>query len=193
MLRATGAALLCCGLLAGGARGEDTRSVPVPGLDDMRIALPQAWSAVAEPPPGAVLMIHGPFEPSTTADDLAPRPVLALNAVELKPGQSIDDLALAATTNAQRMLADFALDTSGDIHRYLGGRRWSRLRFAFTMAQEPCEEELWIGVIGGHAIYIACSCVPSRFDAYESTFSEAIASLDASRAGLAPPPGSRRR
>lgn len=181
-------------LVLGGAAAaavEESTIAAVPGLGELGLTLPPAWHVVAPAPPGAVLVVAGPFEPSTMADVLTPRPVMALAVTVADGGETGSTLVTAALAECQRLLTDFALDPHADIQRTVGGRRWCCLRFSFSMAQQACLEELWLAVVptpeGARVVRVACSCAPDRFSAYAPVFEQIIGSLGSSRAQVLPP------
>jgi hypothetical protein len=156
-----------------------THLLHIPGCS-ATVELPVGWE-LANAVAGALVVLQGPPEHSMPLGEaLAARPMIAITVQVLDPGQDPLSLMVRARDQCQRLLAHFSVLSATEPSRTLSGRTWQYLHYSFELAQQSCDQELYISQSQGVAIYVVCSCAPSRASAYEPLFARTVASMNSS-------------
>jgi len=182
--------LMACGLLgclltarlgAADAGTQTLHMLRIPG-STASVELPPSWE-LANAVAGALVVLQGPPEHSMPLGEaLAARPMIAITVQTLEPGQDQAQLMARARAQCQRLLSHFTPLPPLDPTCTLSGRTWQYLHYSFDLAQQSCDQELYISQGQGVAIYVVCSCAPSRARIYEPLFRRTVASMSSSGA-----------
>jgi len=190
------ALVLAVMLLGSELRAADSGQAPaaishllhIPGCS-ATVELPPSWE-LANAVAGALLVLQGPPEHSMPLGEaLAARPMIAITVQALDAGQDPVQLMARARGQCERLLSHFAALSATEPSRTLSGRTWQYLHYSFELAQQSCDQELYISQDQDVAIYVVCSCAPSRASVYEPLFRRTVASMSSSGApSLSGPP-----
>jgi len=108
--------------------------------------------------------------------------MVAITVQILDPGQDQVQLMARARGQCERLLSHFTPLPPLDPSCTLSGRTWQYLHYSFELAQQSCDQELYISQDQGVVIYVVCSCAPSRASVYEPLFRRTVASMSSSGA-----------
>ena len=173
--------LLTARLGAADAGAQTLHVLRIPGCT-ATVELPPSWE-LANAVAGALVVLQGPPEHSMPLGDaLAARPMIAITVQTLDPGQDQAQLMARARGQGQRLLSHFTPLPPLDTTCTLSGRTWQYLHYSFALAQQSCDQELYISQGQGVVIYVVCSCAPSRASVYEPLFRRTVASMSSSGA-----------
>jgi hypothetical protein len=181
--------LCACVLLAGGVAAVsgqdagaaasavlDARLVHLPGTTTT-VELPAGW-ILANPVDGAQVVLEGPPEHAMPLGEaLASRPMIAISITALAATDTALGLAQQARRQCERLLSHFTVLSGNESVRTFTGRDWQYLHYTFELAQQSCNQELYVSTSPGIALYVVCSCAPSRAGSYQEVFGRTLASM----------------
>lgn len=167
-------------LVAALAGVEGVRSFEL-GAGGLALQAPTTWAPVRGQG-GAALVLRGPAPADLGPAAERSRPVVTVALHPGLVGAAVDGFARQCREDLAGMLARFDVVSEGTVE--LGGRRWSVLRYRFTVGHLTWEQVLRTTVVDGTGVCVTCSCAADAFARHEVEFDAVIVSLGRSRPTL---------